>query len=136
MKPKRLIVTSSGTPDKDDLPVSYFHRQAALEGYRRANHHYIITRDGVLHSTRASDDPGLSLSGALKKYNLDSLSAMLVGTANYTEAQLAALYLLVIKAMNDGLDVMCHSDLCIEEDSGKPGFSISQLIEERSNDHG
>jgi len=139
MKPKRLIVTSSGTPDSSDLSATHFHREAVKAGYSRCNHHWVITRDGVKHDMRQLDEPGLTLLGSLKKYNNDSLSVMLVGTKDYTEAQLQSLYLLLIDAMADGLDVVSHSTLCLDnnmEDSGKPGFSPHQLIEERANDHG
>ena len=140
MKAKRLIVTSSGTPDCDTLSAQHFHREAVKAGYSRCNHHYVITRGGMLHEMRPLGEPGLPLTGALKKYNLDSHSVMLVGTKDYEEYQLASLYSLISDYLIQGLDVISHSDLCLDnnvEDSAKPGFSLHQLIEERAaQEHG
>ena len=139
MKAKRLIITSSGTSDKQSYSAQHFHREAVQAGYSRCNHHFVITRDGIKHDMRLSDEPSLSLVGTLKKYNMDSQSVLLVGTKDYTEKQLATLYLLLIAAMADGLDIISHSNLCLEtglEDSGKPGLDLHTLIEERADDHG
>lgn len=81
-----IVVLGTGTGEQD-IGVHELERQHRAAGFLRCRYHYVIKRDGEIETGRDEDEPGV-FAGPRDKA---AIAVAMVGDANYTELQYAAL---------------------------------------------
>lgn len=114
----RLIVHCAATPEGKDFTVADITRWHKARGFRTIGYHYVIYRDGSVHTGRPEAEVGAHVSG----YNSHSIGICYIGGVasdgktpkdTRTTAQKAALRALLVKlrAKYPGATICGHRDL-------------------------
>lgn len=84
-KINRIIIHCSATPEGKDYTVADIDRWHREKGYNGIGYHYVIYRDGSVHTGRDINVVGAHCQG----HNSDSIGICYIGgmTANNTEAK-------------------------------------------------
>lgn len=101
-------------------------------GWSDVGYHFIITKDGQVHSGRPIEKKGAHVRG----FNGTSIGICLSGEKDFTEAQFKALREVIQELLSNFglsiLDVMGHRDL----DQGKtcPNFDVHEILRGQNGD--
>jgi len=115
-----LVVHCSDTPDDSDITDADIHDMHLGFGWDGIGYHKVITRDGTVHNGRPEFWQGAHVQGQ----NHHSLGVCLIGRHNFTDAQFAALELLLIgwTARYPDAQIVGHRDIQLENKKTCPNF--------------
>lgn len=114
----KIIVHCAATPEGKDFTVADITRWHKARGFRTIGYHYVIYRDGSVHTGRAESEAGAHVSG----HNSHSIGVCYIGGIasdgktpkdTRTDAQKAALVALLkrLKAKYPAAAILGHRDL-------------------------
>ena len=129
MSPIRfLVVHCTDSPnDRDSVDAEEIHRWHVERGWSGIGYHAVIRRDGTVENGRPSYWPGAHVRG----FNSDSLGVCLVGTDQFTDAQLNSLegLLQAWKAQFPDAQICGHRDL--DPQKTCPNFDVGHWWQSR-----
>lgn len=70
-----IVVHCSATPEGKDFTVEDIDRWHRARGFKEIGYHYVVYRDGTVHSGRAENEIGAHVSG----YNANSIGVCYIG---------------------------------------------------------
>jgi hypothetical protein len=95
-------------------------------GWSDVGYQHIITPDGTVHDCRPENKPGAHCKG----FNKSSIGICLIGDKVFTEAQFAALRILVKKLISKHelsiMDILGHREL--NRDKSCPNFDVHEKL--------
>lgn len=86
-KINKVIVHCSATPDDRNVTVDDIRKWHLERGWKDIGYHYVIYRDGKIHTGRPVSEIGAHCEG----HNADSIGICLIGEKKFTEAQFDSL---------------------------------------------
>ena len=105
---KKLIVHCSATPNDRNVTVEEIRSWHLARGWNDIGYHYVIYRDGKLHTGRPVADIGAHCEG----HNSDSIGVCLVGDTEFNEEQFETLKHLYrqLKQIHTQIEPFGHRD--------------------------
>lgn len=131
---KEIIIHCSATPEGRDVTIDTIRGWHKQRGFKEIGYHYVIYRDGSVHTGRSVELPGAHCSG----HNQNSIGVCYIGGMSKdmteakdtrTTAQQAALVKLIKELMTryPGVSVHGHSEYA---NKACPSFDVKKWKED------
>jgi N-acetylmuramoyl-L-alanine amidase len=88
---KRVILHCSASPNFKKFTIENIRQWHKARGFYDVGYHYVIELDGAVSEGRKEKSIGAHCKG----YNLDSIGICLIGSTEFTEAQISSLVSLI-----------------------------------------
>ena len=119
-EPERIIIHCSATPDDQDFTAADIDKWHTARGWKMIGYHWVIRKSGMIEMGRPENMQG---AHALH-HNEDSIGICMIGTNEWTDAQVASLVQLYIEIKDrwaiEPHKVMGHSELPEHKGRGCP----------------
>lgn len=130
MKPTRVTVHCSATPNGKEASIDAIRADHRSRGFSDIGYHYLIQPDGSVVKGRPNHVQGAHVEGE----NEGNLGVCLIGTDKYTRAQWRSLMRLLADILHSfdlkPWDIHTHNDFDSARKQKKdcPGFELGQLL--------